>query len=241
MEFENQIYTRKKVKEVFEKMGIKKGSTVLLQADLSRYSGWVGGYQMLIETLQECIGTTGCLCMPTFSFSCLDPSCIENTLYPFDQWKEIRDNLPGYHLLYTQSDVYKDCTNLFLHYKNVFRSNHPVYSFAYWGTFDESVLKVDVNDSFSFRGPLRCLNKEDAFNLLIGVNPLDSLIVQGLACEYQIGQTIVQRAFIHSKRKLTKSFMLRIVQDEMKRDLLEACTVQKDTSFQDPFYLISKN
>ena len=241
MKFGNPIYTKKKVKEVFEKMGIKKGSTILLQADLSRYSGWIGNYQMLIETLQECIGTTGCLCMPTFSFSCLDPSCMENILYSFDEWKEIRDNLPGYHPLYTQSDVYKDCTNLFLHYKNVFRSNHPVYSFVYWGTFDENVLKVDVNEPFSLKGQLLALNQKNAFNLLVGVDPIDSILIQGLASEYQIGQIVVQRAFIHSKQKLTKSFMMRFVQDELKRDLLEGCDLKKELSFQEPVYLLSKN
>ena len=136
-----EIYTKEDFKQIFIDLGIEKGSKILLEADLSRYSGLVGNYQMLIETLQELIGDTGLLCMPCFSYSCLDPACTD-TIYPFEKWKEVRENLPGYHVMYTPSEIYQECTNLFLHYKDVYRSNHPVYSFAYWGCFDENLLKA---------------------------------------------------------------------------------------------------
>ena len=135
-----EIYTKEDFKQIFIDLGIQKGSKVLLEADLDRYSGLVGNVQMLIETLQELIGDTGLLCMPCFSYSCLDPACLEN-YYPYEKWKEVRENLPGFHVIFTPSEIYKDCTNLFLRYKDVYRSNHPVYSFAYWGNFDEDVLK----------------------------------------------------------------------------------------------------
>lgn len=50
-----EIYTKEDFKQIFINLGITKGSFVLLEADLSRYSGLVGNYQMLIETLQELI------------------------------------------------------------------------------------------------------------------------------------------------------------------------------------------
>lgn len=154
-----EIYTKEDFKQIFIDLGIQKGSKVLLEADLDRYSGLVGNVQMLIETLQELIGDTGLLCMPCFSYSCLDPACLEN-YYPYEKWKEVRENLPGFHVIFTPSEIYKDCTNLFLRYKDVYRSNHPVYSFAYWGNFDEEVLKVDVNDALSFHGSLSFLNEK---------------------------------------------------------------------------------
>lgn len=137
-----EIYTKEDFKQIFIDLGIQKGSKVLLEADLDRYSGLVGNVQMLIETLQELIGDTGLLCMP------------------YEKWKEVRENLPGFHVIFTPSEIYKDCTNLFLRYKDVYRSNHPVYSFAYWGNFDEDVLKVDVNDALSFHGSLSFLNEK---------------------------------------------------------------------------------
>ena len=106
-----EIYTKEDFKQIFIDLGIEKGSKILLEADLSRYSGLVGNYQMLIETLQELIGDTGLLCMPCFSYSCLDPACTD-TIYPFEKWKEVRENLPGYHLMYTPSEIYKECKNL---------------------------------------------------------------------------------------------------------------------------------
>ncbi len=234
-----EIYTKEDFKQIFIDLGINKGSFVLLETDLSRYSGLVGDYQMLIETLQELITDTGCLCMPCFSYSCLDPACLENK-YPYETWKEVRESLPGYHVLYTPSEVYKDCTNLFLHYKDVYRSNHPVYSFAYWGSFDEKILKVDVNDALSFNGSLAMCNKKNACNLLIGIEPEKSIMVQAFAHEYQLGQIIVQRAFIHSKRRLTKSFLVHVVDDALAKDLLEGLDVLESKSDLDCVYALRK-
>lgn len=234
-----EIYTKEDFKQIFIGLGIKKGSFVLLEADLSRYSGLVGDYQMLIETLQELITDQGCLYMPCFSYSCLDPACLENK-YPFEAWKNVRENLPGYHVLYTPSEVYKDCTNLFLHYKDVYRSNHPVYSFAYWGNFDDSLLKVDVNDALTFKGSLALCNEKDACNLLIGVNPEKSLLVQAFAHEFQLGKTIVQRAFLHSKRRLTKSFLVNVVDEALAKDLLDGLDVLKSESDLDFIYALRK-
>ena len=140
--------------------------------------------------------------------------------------------------MYTPSEIYQECTNLFLHYKDVYRSNHPVYSFAYWGCFDEQVLKVDVNDALSFKGSLSFLHEKKACNLLIGVSPEKSLMVRALSNEYQLGKTVVQRAFLHSKRQLTKSFLVQIVDDELSSDLLAGLTVlQSDSSLDDIFVL----
>lgn len=234
-----EIYTKEDFKQIFIDLGIQKGSKVLLEADLDRYSGLVGNVQMLIETLQELIGDTGLLCMPCFSYSCLDPACLEN-YYPYEKWKEVRENLPGFHVIFTPSEIYKDCTNLFLRYKDVYRSNHPVYSFAYWGNFDEDVLKVDVNDALSFHGSLSFLNEKNACNLLIGVLPEKSLLVQALSNEYQLGKTIVQRAFLRSKRQLTKSFIVQVVDEEISRNLLDGLTVLESESSLEDVYVLRK-
>ena len=239
MEFENKIYTKEDFIDIFLDLGIHQGSKVLLEADLSRYTNVIGNYQMLIETLQEVITPAGCLCMPCFSYSCLDPACLEN-VYPYEAWKEVRACLPGYHAVYTPSEIYKDCTNLFLRYKDVYRSDHPVYSFAYWGNFDISVLKVDVNEAISLKSSLAFLHEKNACNLLIGVKPEESLLVQALATEYQLGQMVIQRAFIHSKRRLTKSFMIQRVDFSLAKDLLDCCEMKRSTSSLEMICSLSK-
>lgn len=63
-------------------------------------------------------------------------------------------------------------------------------------------------------------------------------MVQALSNEYQLGKTVVQRAFLHSKRQLTKSFLVQIVDDDLSRDLLDGLTVlQSDSSLDDIFVL----
>lgn len=232
-----EIYTKEDFKQIFIDLGIEKGSKILLEADLSRYSGLVGNYQMLIETLQELIGDTGLLCMPCFSYSCLDPACTD-TIYPFEKWKEVRENLPGYHVMYTPSEIYQECTNLFCIIKMYIVQIILYIVLQYWGCFDENLLKVDVNDALSFKGSLSFLHEKKACNLLIGVSPEKSLMVQALSNEYQLGKTVVQRAFLHSKRQLTKSFLVQIVDDDLSRDLLDGLTVlQSDSSLDDIFVL----
>ncbi len=115
-----------------------------------------------------------------------------------------------------------------------------MYSYAYWGNFNEDILKVDVNDAFSFKGSLSFLNKKNACNLLIGVSPQKSLMVQALSNEYQLGQTIIQRAFLHSKRHLTKSFLVHVVDDVLSKDLLEGLNVQQSDSSLDNIYVLRK-
>ncbi len=64
-------------------------------------------------------------------------------------------------------------------------------------------------------------------------------MVQALSNEYQLGKTVVQKSFfLHSKRQLTKSFLVQIVDDDLSRDLLDGLTVlQSDSSLDDIFVL----
>lgn len=237
-ELDFDIYTKIDFIELFEQMGIEKGSIVLLQADLSRYTNIVGSYQMLIETLKEYITNQGCLIMPTFSYSCLDPACLDYQQYAYQDWKRVRQNLPGFHVLKSMSEIYQECTNLFLQDKDVYRSNHPVYSFAYWGNFDEKILKMDVNEPISFDSFLKPMKNKKACNLLIGVSPEKSILLQAIANEYQLGQTIVQRAFVHGKRQLTKSFYMSLIDEKLCKDLLDGCQVKALPFFNDFIYKI---
>ena len=84
------------------------------------------------------------------------------------------------------------------------------------------------------------LNEKNACNLLIGVLPEKSLMVQVLSNEYQLGKTIVQRAFLRSKRQLTKSFIVQVVDEEISRDLLDGLTVLESESSLEDVYVLRK-
>ena len=65
-------------------------------------------------------------------------------------------------------------------------------------------------------------------------------MVQALSNEYQLGQTITQRAFLRSKRHLTKSFLVHVVDDVLSKDLLEGLNVQQSDSNLDNIYVLRK-
>lgn len=232
--------TKNDFEKAIRQLNIKSGSKVLLQADLSRFGIVAGSYQMLIEVLQEIVGPSGCICIPAFSYSCLDPACLDHIVYNYSQWKEIRKELPGFSLHSTFSDVYKECSNLFLQMQDVYRSNHPIYSFAYWGNFDDLILKIDVNEPLSFESSLYFLNEENAYNLMIGKASIEGYLLQALANELGLGRTIVQRAFLHDGRIKTKSFLITEASMELCQDLLEGCEVVSTNIGYESIYALSK-
>ena len=226
-DLEFSIYTKQDFKNIFEYLGVQKNSIVCLQMDVSLFVNLIGKEQMIIEVLQEIVGEKGCIFMPTFSYSSLDPACLDSEEYPFSSWKEIRENMCGYDVSNSMSDVYKDASNLFLHFKNVYRSNHPVYSFAYWGHFPENILKPEINEPLTFSSSLALLKDEKAINLLIGVNPEKALLLQAMANKYMVGQTVVQRAFVKRKKNVTKSFLVTKANPSICTDLIEGCYVRE--------------
>lgn len=72
------------------------------------------------------------------------------------------------------------------------------------------------------------------------MNPEKSLLVQAFAHEFQLGKTIVQRAFLHSKRRLTKSFLVNVVDEALAKDLLDGLDVLKSESDLDFIYALRK-
>ena len=53
-------------------------------------------------------------------------------------------------------------------------------------------------------------------------------------------ETIVQRAFLRSKRQLTKSFIVQVVDEEISRDLLDGLTVLESESSLEDVYVLRK-
>lgn len=235
----NDFLTREKTISILKELGIRNGSNVCLQMDISKFTNVIGGIPMIIEVLKEIVGENGCIFMPSFSYSCLDPACFDSNTYEYDFWKHIRKSIRGYDGINSDCDIYKDTSNVFLHSMGVVRSNHPVYSFALWGNFDERLLKQEINEPLSFQSPLRLLTSENAYNVLIGIEPSDALLLQAMGHRLQIGQTIVQRAFINSKKNQTKSFLVTKTNEFLCQDLLDVCFLQQYDIEQNSIYALS--
>ena len=80
----------------FEALGIEKGMVLLVHSSLSAM-GWVcGGPVAVIIALQEVLGETGTLVMPTHSTDLSEPSQWGNPPVPESWWQTIRETMPAY-------------------------------------------------------------------------------------------------------------------------------------------------
>ena len=114
----------------FEALGIEKGMVLLVHSSLSAM-GWVcGGPVAVIIALQEVLGETGTLVMPTHSTDLSDPSQWENPPVPESWWQTIRETMPAYDPDVTPTRSMGTIVETFRTQKGVLRSTHPQHSFC---------------------------------------------------------------------------------------------------------------
>ena len=117
----------------FKALGIEKGMVLLVHSSLSAI-GWVcGGAVAVIIALQEVLGETGTLVMPTHSTDLSDPSQWENPPVPESWWQTIRETMPAYDPDLTPTRSMGKIVETFRKGKGVLRSAHPQRSFCAYG------------------------------------------------------------------------------------------------------------
>jgi len=122
--------TVQSLQDDFKALGIKKGMVLLVHSSLSAM-GWVcGGAVAVIIALQEVLGKTGTLVMPTHSTDLSDPSQWENPPVPESWWQTIRETMPAYDPDLTPTRSMGKIAETFRKQKGVFRSTHPQVSFC---------------------------------------------------------------------------------------------------------------
>jgi aminoglycoside 3-N-acetyltransferase len=154
----------------FRALGIRSGMVLLVHSSLSAM-GWVcGGPVAVVIALQEVLGKTGTLVMPTHSTDLTEPSQWENPPVPESWWPVIRATMPAYQPDLTPTRSMGIIAETFRKQKGVLRSAHPHHSFCAYG---HQASHITDNHSLEFGlgegSPLARIYDLGGFVLLLGV------------------------------------------------------------------------
>ena len=163
--------TIESLQEDFRALGIENGMVLLVHSSLSAI-GWVcGGAVAVIIALQEVLGETGILVMPTHSTDLSDPSQWENPPVPGSWWQTIRETMPAYDPDLTPTRSMGKIAETFRKQKDVIRSMHPQSSFSARGPQASYIIN---NHALAYgmgeHSPLARIYDLNGFILLLGVD-----------------------------------------------------------------------
>lgn len=166
----DKLVRRQDLLEAFGCAGLRKGDNVMVHASLSRLGYVLGGPQVVIEALIECVGPEGTLMMPTQSWKNLDPEDGVHGEVPPELWPDIRENWPAYDPDRTPTNTMGAVAELFRRWPGTVRSAHPARSVAAWGKNARYLTENhDLSNIFGDGSPLSRLYDLDGKVLLIGV------------------------------------------------------------------------
>lgn len=154
----------------FQALGVRSGDVVLAHSALSAL-GWVcGGAVTVIDALQNVVGQSGTLVMPTHSPDLTDPTNWGAPPVPADWIPTITATMPPFDPLRTPTSEMGAIPELFRTWPGVKRSEHPACSFAAAGSQANIILDHHALESpFGENSPLARLYDLDAKILLLGV------------------------------------------------------------------------
>jgi len=152
-----------------EKIGVRKGETLLVHSSLSAV-GWItGGAETLIRALLAVVGKSGTLVMPAHSGALSDPVLWENPPVPASWNDSIREEMPAFDKGLTPTRGIGVVPELFRRFPGVIRSSHPMDSFAVFGPEAEKICRTQkLENGLGEGSPLAHIYDLDGRVLLIG-------------------------------------------------------------------------
>jgi aminoglycoside 3-N-acetyltransferase len=156
--------------EDLRRIGVRPGMTLLVHSSLSSM-GWVCGHAMaVILALEQALGTSGTLVMPTHTTHLSDPEEWCHPAVPSAWWETIRRTMPAFDPDLSTTLGMGTIPETFRQQKGVRRSFHPHVSFAALGANSACITE---NHSLRYglgeQSPLARLYDLKASILLIGV------------------------------------------------------------------------
>ncbi|MCR8844328.1 AAC(3) family N-acetyltransferase [Paenibacillus sp. SC116] len=170
---QGQLITKERIKLDLEKLGVAEGMTVIAHSSLKSIGRVVGGAVSVILALEEVIGESGSLVMPTQTEQLCDPT-VYGSDYSEEEVRIIRDGMPIFHPDLTPTSYMGFIPEIFRKQNGVYRSAHPHVSFAAWGKHAAYITdNHKLNYALSEQSPLGKIYELDGYILLLGA-PTDS-------------------------------------------------------------------
>ncbi len=167
---ESQLATIPSLMEDFARLGVKSGITILLHSSLKALGPVCGGPVAVILALENLLGPTGTLVMPTHTGGLSEPSHWTSPPVPESWWQVNREQIPAFDPDLTPTRQMGAIAECFRKQRGVVRSNHPHVSFAAWGQHAQTITaRHELTDGLGESSPLARIYDLDGWVLLLGV------------------------------------------------------------------------
>lgn len=165
------MHTRTSLKHDLQSLGVHQGMVLIVHASLKSMGDVCGGPVAVILALEDLLGDSGTLVMPTHSTDLTDPAGWCSPPAPEGCIQLIRDEMPPYDRYLTPTRQMGFLSETFRKQKGVIRSDHPHVSFAAWGRHAEEICGTHPLDySLGETSPLGRIYDRGGHVLLIGVD-----------------------------------------------------------------------
>ncbi|MGN7454900.1 aminoglycoside N(3)-acetyltransferase [Paenibacillus pasadenensis] len=168
---EHPPLTKSGIRNELKAMGVSEGMTLLVHSSLKSFGRWIaGGSQAVVEALEEAVGPSGTLVMPTQTADLSEPSNWSRPPVPESWWAVIREEMPPYRPDLTPTRAMGAVVEAFRRQEGTRRSAHPQVSFAARGPLAEAIAgEHPLVPPLGESSPLGRLYEQGAYVLLLGV------------------------------------------------------------------------
>ena len=166
------ILTKKDLKKIFKKVGVKTGMKVMVHSSLSKLGYIVNGAEDVIDALLEIVSLKkGTLFIPTHSSQLTNPIHWKIGKFSKKEKEKIKKNMNFFNEKKTIPANRGLISKMILNYKEVKRSFHPLNSTACLGNKSKYYTSNhSLHRPEGFQSPIGKLYKDKGYILLIGVN-----------------------------------------------------------------------